>query len=120
MFVPADEDRLTQVVVNLTSNALKYTPEGRKTILRLRVAGEEARVEVEDTGGGISEENRRKATAVGQARLDDVRAWAFDYLKELQAAADTTGYIADTTLAVDGRDYLVSLFLRPGPNVHAM
>ena len=58
--MPVDEDRLTQVVVNLASNALKYTPQGQKVILRLRVAGEEVRVEVEDTGGGISEENQRK------------------------------------------------------------
>ena len=44
----------------LVSNALKYTPRGQKVILRLCATGEEARVEVEDTGGGISEENQRK------------------------------------------------------------
>jgi len=60
VFLPVDEDRLTQVVVNLTSNALKYTPPGQKVILRLCGTGEEARVEVEDTGGGISEENQHK------------------------------------------------------------
>lgn len=60
ILVSADEDRLTQVVVNLTSNAVKYTPEGQKVILRALASGGEARVEVEDTGGGISEENQRK------------------------------------------------------------
>ena len=60
VLAPVDEDRLTQVVVNLASNALKYTPQGQKVILRLRVVGEDAQVEVEDTGGGISEENQKK------------------------------------------------------------
>lgn len=60
IIVSADEDRLTQVVVNLTSNAVKYTPEGQEVILRLLASGTEARVEVEDTGGGISEENQKK------------------------------------------------------------
>lgn len=58
--VVVDLDRVTQVVVNLMSNAVKYTPEGRKVILRLVEDGKEARVEVEDTGNGISEENRKK------------------------------------------------------------
>lgn len=58
--VSADADRLTQVVVNLTSNAVKYTPEGQRVTLRLSSSGREARVEVEDTGGGISEENQNK------------------------------------------------------------
>lgn len=58
--VLADEDRLTQVVVNLTSNALKYTPEGQTVLLRLCAGEDEARVAVEDTGGGIREEDQRK------------------------------------------------------------
>ena len=58
--VEADQDRLTQVIINLTSNGIKYTPEGQRVILRLCPSGEEARVEIEDTGHGISEENRKK------------------------------------------------------------
>ncbi len=57
-----DEDRLTQVFVNLISNAIKYTPEGRA--VTVRVLGEphegSVRVEVEDTGQGIPEEQREK------------------------------------------------------------
>jgi signal transduction histidine kinase len=60
VLIPVDEDRVTQVVVNLVSNALKYVPQGQKVVLRLCSEAEGARVEVEDTGGGISEENQKK------------------------------------------------------------
>jgi len=58
--VAADQDRLTQVVINLVSNGIKYTPEDQKVILRLLASGGEVRVEIADTGHGISEENRKK------------------------------------------------------------
>ncbi|HNX68909.1 MAG TPA: hybrid sensor histidine kinase/response regulator [Candidatus Omnitrophota bacterium] len=60
VLLSGDQDRLTQVVVNLVSNALKYTPEERKVIMRLSTRDHEVRVEVEDTGGGISDENKEK------------------------------------------------------------
>ncbi|MBL8387783.1 MAG: histidine kinase [Hydrogenophaga sp.] len=52
--VRADADRLTQVVLNLLSNALKYAPrEGGLVQLVLRRDGGEAVVEVQDNGPGI-------------------------------------------------------------------
>lgn len=47
-----DSDRLTQVLVNLLANALKFAPEGTITIRVLRDK-DEARIEVHDTGIGI-------------------------------------------------------------------
>ncbi len=58
--VVGEGDRLTQVVINLMSNAVKYTPEGRKVTLRLWADETQARVEVEDTGNGINEESKAK------------------------------------------------------------
>ena len=51
--VLGDQRRLTQVVGNLVSNALKFTPGGGRVVLRL--AREDAAIElsVEDTGSGI-------------------------------------------------------------------
>ncbi len=60
VYVIGDEDRLTQVIINLMSNAIKYTPEGRKVTVSLYVEDPQARVEVEDTGNGISAENKAK------------------------------------------------------------
>lgn len=60
------------------------------------------------------EEHRRKATAVAQARLDQVRDWPYDYLASL-----VDSVTVDTTMVVDGRSYDVSLTFSPGPNPHA-
>ena len=52
--VLGDRDRLKQLILNLVSNALKFTPEGGRVTLGLaRAAGEWARLAVTDTGLGI-------------------------------------------------------------------
>ena len=48
--------RLQQVVWNLLSNAVKFTPRGGRVRVRAWREGEEARVEVSDTGVGIAPE----------------------------------------------------------------
>jgi PAS domain S-box-containing protein len=49
-----DSDRLGQLVDNLVSNALKFTPEGGSVTVRLRRDEGQAVLEVTDTGMGIS------------------------------------------------------------------
>src|SRR5204863_5786 len=44
--VTADPDRLKQVLLNLTANAVRFTPPGGEVVLRLRTAGPRAIVEV--------------------------------------------------------------------------
>lgn len=56
VFVEADEDKLYQVIYNLVNNAINYTGEDKKIIVRQRVAGSIARIEVIDTGEGIAPE----------------------------------------------------------------
>ncbi|MFN2415593.1 MAG: response regulator [Pyrinomonadaceae bacterium] len=48
--------RLQQVAWNLLSNAVKFTPRGGRVSVRAWRAGDEARVEVSDTGVGIAPE----------------------------------------------------------------
>ena len=52
----ADPNRLVQVLVNLLTNAAKYTPEGGHVGLTLRVEGGDAVLEVRDDGIGIPAE----------------------------------------------------------------
>lgn len=52
--LPADPDRLKQLVLILVDNALKYTPAGGEVRLALRTEGAMAALEVADTGIGIS------------------------------------------------------------------
>jgi signal transduction histidine kinase len=54
--VRGDGGRLTQIVVNLLTNAAKFTNEGGRIALSLEKDGFSARVRVRDTGIGISRE----------------------------------------------------------------
>ncbi|MFW0860280.1 MAG: PAS domain-containing sensor histidine kinase [Dehalococcoidia bacterium] len=57
--IQADPPRLQQVLLNLLSNASKFSPEGRNITLRARTAGNELMIEVEDQGIGISPEEQQ-------------------------------------------------------------
>ena len=51
-----DAQRLYQVASNLVSNAIKYTQPGGLITVTLRADDEQVRLEVRDTGPGISPE----------------------------------------------------------------
>ncbi|MGY2060274.1 HAMP domain-containing sensor histidine kinase, partial [Nocardia gipuzkoensis] len=54
--VRGDADRLRQVLVNLVGNAVSHTPPGTPITVRLTPAADEVRIDVADTGPGLSEE----------------------------------------------------------------
>lgn len=58
--IRADKDRLTQVIINLLSNAMKYTPAGGGIDIRLGRSGDEIRFEISDTGPGIAKKDFHK------------------------------------------------------------
>ena len=58
--VSGDIERLTQVFTNLLSNANKYTPIGGNVTINTRQKGNRIRVDVKDTGIGLSEEDQKK------------------------------------------------------------
>jgi PAS domain S-box-containing protein len=53
VWVDADETRIEQVLSNLLSNALKYTPAGGAVTIRVGAEGDTALLQVEDTGVGM-------------------------------------------------------------------
>jgi len=57
IIVNGDRDRLKQVLINLVSNAINYTPKGGEVYLSLGKVGENARLIVRDTGQGIAIED---------------------------------------------------------------
>jgi GAF domain-containing protein len=56
--IRADERKLKQVLLNLLSNALKFTPEGGQIDVRARVHDGEVEISVADTGEGIAPEDQ--------------------------------------------------------------
>jgi histidine kinase len=55
--VLADEDRIVQVLLNLTGNALQYTPSGGQVWMRSKQRDGEVEVSIRDTGIGIPAEH---------------------------------------------------------------
>lgn len=55
--ITGDYDRLRQVFLNLTSNAIKYNEEGGRIVINACQRDEELEVEITDTGPGIATEN---------------------------------------------------------------
>ena len=58
--VLADKLRLGQVMSNLLSNACKYSPQGARVTIRVREEVAAVRVDVSDTGIGISPEDQER------------------------------------------------------------
>jgi signal transduction histidine kinase len=56
----ADPDKLKQVILNLISNAAKFSPDGAQIALRIAADGDMLRVTVTDQGPGIPEPEREK------------------------------------------------------------
>jgi PAS domain S-box-containing protein len=83
--VYGDKDRLAQVVVNFLTNAIKYSPDGKKIIVHSRMEKNNVVFSVQDFGMGISKENIPKvfdqfyrvwvlASTFAQSSLRDIKA----------------------------------------------
>ena len=55
-----DRDRMGQVLINLLTNAIKYSPDADRVIVRVATDGENALVSVQDFGIGIAEAYQEK------------------------------------------------------------
>ena len=58
--IRADEERLRQILMNLLTNAMKFTPAGGTIEVRAHEAENEVIVEVHDTGIGISSDDQAR------------------------------------------------------------
>ncbi|MCE5194760.1 MAG: HAMP domain-containing protein [Nitrospiraceae bacterium] len=57
LIINADPDRLSQIVINLLSNALKATKKGGSVLIKTGAQDSETFLEIKDTGCGIKEEH---------------------------------------------------------------
>lgn len=58
--VNADHARITQILTNLLDNALNYTPDNGKIIIKARATHSYVHISVQDSGIGIAKENLHK------------------------------------------------------------
>jgi len=58
--VKADRERIGQVMINLISNAIKYSPNSERIIINTEMVNHMLRVSIRDFGIGMSEETRLK------------------------------------------------------------
>lgn len=72
--ITADKDRIVQVIINLLSNAMKYSPEGSKIRLVAGMEGMSAKFQIIDQGPGIPR---------------DQRLLIFERYRQLKQSADT-------------------------------
>ena len=56
----ADKDRTSQVLINLLTNALKYSPDSQKVLVSLSIKDDSAICAVKDFGNGIKKEEHGK------------------------------------------------------------
>jgi signal transduction histidine kinase len=56
----ADSDRISQVLINYITNAIKYSPKADKIIINIRSTDNEVIISVEDFGIGITAKDHRK------------------------------------------------------------
>lgn len=56
VIITADENKIERILLNLMSNAIKYTPEGGRVIIETGMKGRFAYVDVKDNGYGIPDD----------------------------------------------------------------
>ncbi|MBD8004599.1 two-component system histidine kinase PnpS [Bacillus norwichensis] len=56
-WIKGEKDRIQQIILNLVSNAVSYTPAGGKIAVSLKDKGEEVAISVKDTGIGIAQKD---------------------------------------------------------------
>jgi signal transduction histidine kinase len=55
-----DKEKLKEVMINLISNAIKYSPAGGEVNLRMKMDESNLRIEIQDHGIGIAKEHQPK------------------------------------------------------------
>jgi two-component system, OmpR family, sensor histidine kinase VicK len=60
MVVSADQDKISSVISNLISNAIKYSPKEQKIEVTTRLNGSNVEVRVKDYGMGILQQDQKK------------------------------------------------------------
>ena len=106
VIIRGDKIRIEQILINITSNAIKYTPDGGRISLRLHDLGDRAEITITDNGVGISEadlprvktkffkaNHTRRGSGIGLAVADEIitmHGGRLDITSELNVGTNVT------------------------------
>jgi signal transduction histidine kinase len=128
--IVADRRAFKQIVVNLIGNAVKFTPAGGSVTVRLTGLGDDALLQVIDTGFGISPANLEKlgtpffrvqdnphqagveGTGLGIAltkSLIELHGWRIDFASELGRGTTVTVTMPDARKSAPSDSDVASL-----------
>jgi len=120
ILILGDITRIAQIVINIFSNAIKYTPDDGKITISAGKTATEAFIKVQDTGIGIPPEMLDKAFEMFQ-RVDDNAALSVDGLgvglgiaKKLVEMHE--GKITPTNISQSGCEFVISFPLIAAPS----
>ncbi len=60
LMIEADKQRFEQLIINLVSNAVKYSPDGQKVIIRAKASGDRIIISIQDFGIGIAADQLKR------------------------------------------------------------
>ncbi len=120
--VHVDADRMVQVIVNLLSNAAKFSPTGGRVAIGLRAVPGRIRLSVADAGPGIPEEFRSRIfQKFAQADGSDARRKGGTGLGLTisRTIVERHGGIIGFTSSGQGTEFHVELPVMPGAQAHS-
>jgi signal transduction histidine kinase len=111
----ADSNRLERVLVNLLTNALKYSAPASEVVVRVGADGGQVVLEIEDRGQGIAPEDlphlfERYFRALGSSRLEGMGLGLYTARMLVEAHGGTIG-----VTSVSGQGSVFRVRLPVGP-----
>ncbi len=120
VYIIGNPDRVEQLLINLTENAIKYNKPGGSVTVQVFANDEEANVTISDTGIGIAEENlprlfeRFYRVDKGRSRQMGGTGLGLAIVKHIVRSMD--GEIEVHSKLGEGTEFLVTLPLAPKEN----
>ena len=113
VIIRGDKIRIEQILINITSNAIKYTPDGGRISLRLHDLGDRAEVTITDNGVGIPAEDIphlfERFYRVEKARSSDKGGTGLGLAIAREFAAAHGGDIRVSSIVGKGTTFTVTL-----------